>query len=754
MVAYRRPPFRGKIICLKILTYQNFFTEKYLAILLCKLLTLVPNKGQPMIFSRALISFFLKTIFLFFVSGLSSFLFAQEASESTPNYSDLSLADLFDLRMITLPSGAAKPVNLAPSVASVITAADIKTMGARNFEDVLETIPGIHISRSGQVYSPRILVRGVSSFFNPHVLVMVNGNPITSAFRGDRSTTLGVLPVASIERIEIIRGPGSALYGAEAMAGVINVITKNGADIKGTVAGARAGSFNSYEGWAQTGYANDEIKVAVMANFFSTEGQKEIVTQDARRGFATNAPGPVSVGGQVTDLIFDFQRGHWRFFTLYRDLDNQGNGVGTANSLDPDSRLGYSRALVNLTYNNPNFAPNWEAETRLTYFYDDQEIQTKGALLFPPGTNLGGGVFPEGMIGKPEYKERALYFDTSAAYRGFDSHIWRFGAGARRSDLYEVRNSRNSTSTLPFSPRGDYVDVTDTDEIYSPEVAQDGHHVFMQDEWKMNSDWELTIGARFDHFPHIADTFNPRGALVWQTNPKLTSKFLYGRAFRSPAFAELYAKNNPATTGNPNLKPETNDVYELAFSHATTDSLRLGLNLYHYQLRGLIDFIQDPGPTKTAQNAANQTGDGLELEFQYKASPILSYIGNYSYVKTREEASGKQAGEYPNHQAYLRQDWTVVDDFSLNTEVKYVGERPRTPRDTRANLAGFTTLDIIARADHVFSDWSFALAARNLFDTKVFEPSSGPASGSTFVPIPNDFPQEGRSVWGEISYVF
>ena len=119
-------------------------------------------------------------------------------------------------------------------VATVITAQDIEAIGASDLDEVLETVPGLHVARGTQTNTPIYSIRGIFSDTNPQVLMLVNGIPVTSAFTGNRGNGWGGLPLDNIERIEVIRGPGSALYGADAFSGVINLITKTATDIDGT----------------------------------------------------------------------------------------------------------------------------------------------------------------------------------------------------------------------------------------------------------------------------------------------------------------------------------------------------------------------------------------------------------------------------------------------------------------------------------------------------------------------------------------
>ena len=142
-------------------------------------------------------------------------------------------------------TGSQKPVHLAPSVASVITSQDIKDIGATTLDEVLKTVPGLHIEPSGTIFLSSIWsIRGIHTAQNPHTLMLINSVPLTINYGGSRPT-MYQMPVAMISRVEVIRGPGSALHGADAFSGTINVITKDNHEIDGTKVGGRYGSFDS-----------------------------------------------------------------------------------------------------------------------------------------------------------------------------------------------------------------------------------------------------------------------------------------------------------------------------------------------------------------------------------------------------------------------------------------------------------------------------------------------------------------------------
>src|SRR5471032_1722415 len=124
-----------------------------------------------------------------------------------------------DADSVSIATGSAQSLRRAPAVASVITAADIAAMGASDLDQVLESVAGIHVNRSFNQYAPTYVVRGITSAFAPQVLVLQNGIPITTLYQGNKGSVWGGYPVDDIARIEVLRGPGSALYGSDAYSG-------------------------------------------------------------------------------------------------------------------------------------------------------------------------------------------------------------------------------------------------------------------------------------------------------------------------------------------------------------------------------------------------------------------------------------------------------------------------------------------------------------------------------------------------------
>ena len=679
-----------------------------------------------------------------------------------------------DEEMISIATGSHRPIAKAPAVATVITAKDIKAMGATDLDEVLGTVPGLHVARNFFGYNPIYTFRGIYSDFNAQVLVLINSIPITNLFFGNRSLVWGGMPVEAIARIEVIRGSGSALYGADAFAGVINIITKTKQDIEGTEVGVRAGSFNTYDGWALHGGTWGGFDVAAILEYHDTDGPGEVIDADAQTAFdrifgtsASLAPGSVNLQRENFDARLDIARGDWRLRAGLQRRRDWGNGAGVAQTLDPNNRFASDRWNVDLTYHNSEFAEDWDVTAQLSYFDTSQELE-QDQVLFPPGTRLPIGSdgninlvnplglvsFPEGFIGNPEVFERHARFNMSAFYKGFERHILHAGAGFNYGNLYKTRETKNFGPGVingTVSPIGGALtDVSDTPFVFLRERDRKNYYLFLQDEWRFANDWELTAGVRYDYYSDFGDTINPRFALVWQTRYELTTKLLYGRAFRAPSFAELGNINNPVVLGNPNLDPETIQTLELAFDYRPVDRLRLGLNLFGYQWDDIIRFVFDPETTtRTAQNTGEQIGYGLELEADWQPTRSFRLLGNYSYQRSIDEATDEDAGNAPHHQVYLRADWEFLLNWHFNPQLNWIIDRDRVAGDNRPDIDDYSLVDLTVRRKNIKDHWEIAFAVRNLFDSDAREPS--PAMP---VLIPDDLPLAGRSFFGEIRFRF
>ena len=653
---------------------------------------------------------------------------------------------------VSIATGSAQAINRAPATATVITARDIKAMGATDLDQVLESVPGLHVSVSHIAYTPIYSFRGSFTNYNPQVLMLVNGQPITSIFAGNRSYAWGGMPVENIARVEVIRGPGSALYGADAYSGVINIITNTAADIHGLEYGLRGGSFKTRDAWIQYGGALGPLQAALYLRAGHSDGQRGIIAQDLQSSLdplfgthASRAPGPVSLERDGLDLRSDlsYQQWRWRFGFQKRKV---GFGAGLAESLDPDSRAPETRLYTDLSYEKANFLPHWDLSAVLGY----QDLRLSPGepayQLFPPGAF--GGAFPDGVIGNPGHYERTTSLALSMFYTGFDQHRVRIGAGHRIADLYGAPEFKNfNLVAVPgvgpvFIPLGSVVESTHVPGLgYMTPHRRDLNYLFLQDEWTLARDWTLTAGVRYDDYSDFGGTTNPRLALVWDAAYNVIVKAMHGRAFRAPSFTEQYTLNNPVSIGNPTIRPETIDTTELAVAWQPSATLHSNLTIFRYRMRDIIAATAnaDAFTGKTFRNTGDQTGHGFELEANWNASRTLRLTGSVSVQRSTDEASGQPAGLAPQLRLFTRADWRFDPAWQLGASVNHVADRKREPGDTRPQLADYTTTDLSLSRENLFGNWELRGAVLNLFDRDVREPSIAPGN------IRYDLPMPGRS---------
>lgn len=680
---------------------------------------------------------------------------------------ELDLAVLMTMK-VEISTGTPKPLNKAPAVATVITAADIQAMGARSLDEVLESVPGVHVGRSTLAWlNPVYGIRGLAIGLNPHTLFLINGVRFYDLHTGARMYALR-LPVSAIERIEVIRGPGAAIYGADAFAGVINIITKRGEDLAGGQLAIRRGSFDVQDGLAQWGGGVGDWELALSVESQRSDGDDgRIVASDLQslldRRFGTQAslaPGALQTNYDVLDSHIALDNARWRLNFWNWQQRGAGIGQGAASTLDPVGRTEFDQSLFDLGYDVPGLASDWDLNLRYSFQYADRLVRFQ---LFPPGTVLPIGAdgnvnfttpaglvrFPEGYLGNPGSRSELHYAELTLAYRGGADHHLRFSLGGRH-DEQTNRETKNFgpgviDGTQPVVD-GQLTDVTGTPYIFYPGAKRRVRFVTAQDEWRFAAAWELTAGVRYDDYSDFGQTTNPRLALVWSVADNLTAKLLYGSAFRAPSFCELYCRNNPATQGNRDLKPETIDTLELALDYLPTAHWHVALSVFDYRAKDLVEFVTDPSTSaRVARNARDQNGRGFELEADWLPTAAWRLRANYAYQDATDATTGAAIANVPRQHAYANLGWHIADRWQATTQLNWVADRRRAPNDARPAVKDYTWTDVTLRNVLPGERWAVMVSVRNVFDRLAREPSAGNI---------DDYPLEGRSVFAEVSYQY
>mgnify|MGYP001570089007 CR=1 FL=1 len=685
--------------------------------------------------------------------------------------SDIDFAGFYgDEDFVSIATGVVQPIAKAPAVASVITAQQIQNMGAKDIDQILETVPGLHVSRDVIGYNPFYIFRGVYAGFNPQVLMLINGIPLTNLFQGDRNVVWGGMPVESIARIEVIRGPGSALYGADAFAGVINIVTKGPEEIEKNSAGAGIGNFGTREIWLAAKGETGEMAYSAVIELGGTDGTDEKIESDAQSLLdfisgtsVSNAPGSVNRSQQNIDIRLEALYKKMRFRLGSQIRKDIGDGAGAAETLNPTNKFASQRFNFDFTYTEAELFKDTSLEFQASYLDTSQEVEGD-FILYPPGSTgpfldpFGApifGPFPDGVIGNPEIFENHIRASLRLDHKGIKHHNLSMGSGYYHGEIDKVTEEKNfginPDTLLPILPGDPLVDVSDTLLVFLTEDQRENHYLFFQDVWLLDNDWELTAGIRYDNYSDFGSTINPRIALVWSTSYKLTTKFLYGEAFRAPSFAQTRAINNPLILGNLNLKPEEIESYELAFDYRPNYQLTLNTNFFYYNWTDIIQFVPDSsGSTRTAQNAGEQTGYGMEFEVNWSATENLSVTSNFSIQNSTDETMDVPAAKSPEKQFYLRADWILPRDWRVNMQANWVMDRNRVFGDLRPQIDDYIVVDLSVRK-RLRKSFELGLTVNNAFDEDAREPS---ANAVPMPFIPNDLPLSGRTILGEIRYSF
>ncbi|MCX7099099.1 MAG: TonB-dependent receptor [Methylococcales bacterium] len=701
----------------------------------------------------------------FTISCLLSIGTFSPCSVAADDFLDFPLEKLGSIPVTSIATGTSKPIFQSAAVTSVITAEQIKSMGATEIHQVLETVPGVHASYQDVVGDYNYSMRGIKNSTNSQILVMLNGTRITTPFSGGVMDFME-LPIEAIARVEVIRGPGSALYGADAFAGIINIITKKAKDIKGAndtqggVLGGRVGDHGTGSGWGQYGAQWAGWDVAASVQYQHTDGDNgRVIAADAQTGLdtafgthASNAPGPMNTQYETVNAHLNLQRKHWDVdFWAFNSI-NGGARAGVVSALDPSGNANGEQYMGNIRYSTEDWFEDWEFLAHASYLQTDFQSSFKifpdnTTLLIDPTGNIDfkGGTpvsFPNGAAANLGRVQKVPAIELNSIYKGWADHLLRFGTSFRYEEI-TTNQSTNFGYGQPLPPvvDGNLVDVTGTQYVYLPNTHRSIWSGVVQDEWQFAKGWQLTAGVRYDHYSDFGGTTNPRAALVWDINKELTTKLLYGKAFRAPNFSEQGNQNNPAVVGNKDLKPETINTIEWAFDYRPTSSLRTALNLYYYKIENLITLLDG----KYANNG-NQNGYGTELEMNWQFAQDWNLMGNYAWQNARNSVTDARVTGVPEHHIYTALRWQFLPQWQIQPQLNWIGGRTSEPGDNRP-LDDFETIDLTLRGVKLFGHLNLAASIHNMFDAGNFEPAN------TSIPYQN-IPMPGRSYYFEVSTNF
>jgi iron complex outermembrane receptor protein len=658
---------------------------------------------------------------------------AVSATSCTTVYGkDFNMEDVFSMSLeelgnVEITTATRQPEKLADSIATtyVITADELKALGVRTIYDALIHLPGInYLSNRGG--ANRLIFRGAGEEHSSQIVFMVDGHTINSPLSGGAMASFyDHLPVENIKRIEVVQGPVSSLYGANAYLGMINIITRKGDEINGinsriTSEYDRAGHVgNTYNLLYGDDFTNG-WQASINFHALNGNGPERHVDEDAVGR---------SVDTDTSQEYYDvyFQAENDAFNIKGRYFKRHGGGFfGVYSRPGNNDDLGHEYGYLDITY-LLQVASELDIELQAAV---DQRSNDSFFELSPAGTIPGNPWNPYGLLTNIKSKLTEYKTEIRGNYHGFSGHTLALGINYHHEKLYDQETKNNFTNGIP---KPDLDDVSQTAN-WIEEARRDSWGIYFHDSWQTTDKLNLILDGRYDHYSDFDASFNPRIGLSYQLTTQYQLTALYGTAYRAPGFASQYVANNVAYQGNPDLDAEKITTYEIGLRGAVNDKFHFQTTLFRNEMDDLIS-IADAYP-RPWENSNDVTSQGLEIQFHYNFTRDLLCRANYTYVDLGYE-DGYPSPYAPRHSGSLNLDYRLTETMSCNLNTYAQSEGERNAGDPRNNLAGYMIFNATLNAD-LTSHLSLQFSVFNLGDKDY----AYPAPAET---IPDDFTAPGRS---------
>lgn len=586
----------------------------------------------------------------------------------------VSLEALLDLEVETVIKDSQKATD-APAIVTVITAQDIRKWGYRSVADALAHVPGLYAVNDH--LSPNFGVRGNNGglrAYSRNLKVMINMQPVS--FRSDSANYLGpeLIPMSVIRRIEVVRGPSSALYGPNAFLGVVNIITKDA--VKGTTAktSATMGSdgFVGWAGMASHGTESGFLSVALSAENATIAAMPLPETSPSLEDFTPRQSVEADSKPRSAFIQGAFEHGQFstEVFYHFTRLDSVAQFLDFG-TLSPENRV----VLQSDTFRvRENIAINeqWALSAYLAYAGGQ------------PGSNES--LREPNLSGDPA---------TNGLQRDFSYSAWDVGLEAQ----YQFASSGSVTFGV------DYTDDTETlMRVYQTNLETGDASLVSRDQGELGFRNEglyvqyvgypwarvgFTFNARYDEHNIYGDNTNFRTGFVYQLDDNIITKLLYGTSFKAPTAMQLFAEPlYPAEiVGNDKLKPEESATTEAELLYKVNDDLAIKLNLFYNEVEDRAELTPF-GISLTPQNIGEQRGYGAEGEVNwFFGRQVINYYIAWQDTINRIEHPFLGVLESPSDLAprlssHLRWQYNSPEFGTFGISVSYFSER----RATRSNI--------------------------------------------------------------------
>jgi iron complex outermembrane receptor protein len=635
---------------------------------------------------------------------------AVNGTNQSPNLTDMSLEQLMQIQVpvVETASKFEQKATEAPADATVITSDEIKKYGWRTLGDLLETVPGFYISYDRD-YS-YVGVSGVNlGDANNRILLLVNGHRINDNLDDSAQVDSSfILDMDLIDRVEIIRGPGSVLYGNNAFFAVINVITRQGKDINGVEGSGTYGSYDEGSGRATIGgQFTNSLQFLLSGTIYNNNG--------------------------VGDLYFPEYQAWNNGIAHHMDADNFQSFFGSVSYWDLTLEGGY----INRQKINPTAVEASSFNNSLLQSIDDRSYVTlKYAHQFDGGWDVLADVYYDQSDKELDYPYPANV--STVPYGGPEATFQQVREMGQWAGLEAQVNKKifdKDTLTFGGEYRNDFeqnLNVTETGAAFGTaalESSRQNYAVFGQADVAILDNLHANAGVRYDEYGDYTPDWSPRAALIYNPWQQSTFKFVYGTAFRDPNILELVLAG-----GNTDVKPEKISSYEFIYEQGINRYLRSSVMAYYNHMDNLIGL----GESAVDANFNAETF-GLEPSLEAKWKDFSARL-SYSLQRTENRDTGAGLPDSPENMIKLNFSAPIYQNkLFAGLEVQYtsqsktevytppplfplVGSATITPGP---NSPGYTVVNLTLFSHDLFiKNLELSAGVYNLFNTKYYEPSS------------------------------
>lgn len=611
--------------------------------------------------------------------------FAQ--SSPMPDLTDLSIEDLSQVRLSTA-SRHLEDSRKAPAAVTVITSEEIRAYGWRTLSDVLRSVTGFYTAND-RSYS-YLGVRGFlqSGDYNARILLLIDGHRVNDNIYD--SALVGTefpLDVSMIDRVEVVRGPGSSLFGTNAELAVVNVFTRQPDHQTSVEVTTGADSFMGRTGEVRMSLRSAEYAALVSASLYRSNGAEHLFFPEfdspaTNNGIATN------LDGDRYDHVFGMvRRGRFRLEGLFgvRDKIIPNASFGTIFN-DPSNRTMDTRGYLDSSYSH-DFSANTQLDVRV--YYDAYRYYG----VFPYSTANGSG--------------RSLQVNDAAAdgagveiVLGRRLGRQRIVAGAAGEHNFRI-NQRNYYAGMPPF----------LDDRRSLSLGA----IFGEAELNPSKQLSFNVGARVDWYNLYGTNLSPRVSAMYFPTQSTSVKYIFDHAFRVPdPYDEFYVDEIDITATNKSLKPENINAHTVLLEHGFNQKVHLAASGFANNLNKVIKEEVDPhtGETHFA-NEIGDTGRGAELELIAKFPSGWLGRTSYTYERTRQKQTGTTVMNSPQHLAKFNGVAPIKTFGSLGAELLYTGSQPNF-LGQRIGSSFLTNTTISTRT--FANGLQFSASCYNLFD--------------------------------------